>query len=41
MFCSQKCHRIARKLFRKMLKEGSLEPLLRQMMIEDERKIAA
>ena len=39
MFCTQKCHRIARKLFRKMLNEGLLEPLLQQMIVE-ERKAA-
>jgi hypothetical protein len=37
MFCTQRCHRIARKLFRKMLKEGLLEPLLQQMIAEERK----
>jgi hypothetical protein len=40
MFCTQKCHRIARKLFRKMLKEGLLEPLLQQVIAEEMKKAA-
>jgi hypothetical protein len=40
MFCTQKCHRIARKLFRKMLAEGLLEPLLQQVIAEEMKKAA-
>jgi hypothetical protein len=40
MFCTQKCHRIARKLFRKMLAEGRLETLLKELIAEEQKKAA-
>ena len=34
MFCTQRCHRIARSLFRRMLEDGRLTPLLHEMLAE-------
>ena len=44
MFCTQKCHRVARRLFRLMLMDGRLEALLKallqEMLTENQKKAA-
>jgi hypothetical protein len=40
MFCTQRCHRVSRRLFRWLLAEGRLEPLLRVALAELQKEEA-
>jgi hypothetical protein len=41
MFCTQACHRIARTLFRRMLEDGRLAPLLKAELAEVQKEGAS
>jgi hypothetical protein len=41
MFCTQRCHRMSRSLFRRMLADGRLEPLLKATLAEMQKEEAA
>jgi ferredoxin len=41
MFCTQNCHHIARLLFRRMLMEGRLAPLLKEELMELQKEEAS
>jgi hypothetical protein len=40
MFCTQKCHRLSRRLFRKLLADGRLGTLLKELIAEEQKKAA-
>jgi hypothetical protein len=40
MFCTQKCHRLSRRLFRLMLADGRLETLLKEFIAEEQKRAA-
>jgi ferredoxin len=40
MFCTRKCHRVSRSLFRRMLADGRLEPLLKEAIAELQKEAA-
>jgi hypothetical protein len=40
MFCTQKCHRLSRRLFRKLLADGRLETLLKELIAEEQKRAA-
>jgi hypothetical protein len=40
MFCTQRCHRVSRALFRQMLADGRLEPFLKEAILELQKEAA-
>ena len=38
MFCTQRCHRIARTLFRELLADGDLAPLLQAKFYQAQKE---